>query len=225
MTNGKNERSFYIGATGTSNPYKKYESPIEDPHFFGENFGESVIPLDIGASRTKALTVGYRYGILDNFDIGPNVLILQFGKEISKNSIRPGLGIEWKANIKRRLTLSGEFGCMFRQQMESMDGNVSWQIADFFWSFPFFGGFSLRYGKEFSKGQVISGGPYFSFLTTDWTSDELWKNLCGMLMLGAGYEKNIGRNAILINAQIAPITGTMAITLSTKIAPIKKRRP
>jgi hypothetical protein len=223
LTNGKNESSFYVGATGTSNTFKKYEDPIDAFYVFGDYHGESLIPGDIGASRTKALTVGYRYGILDNFDIGPNILLLQFGREISKNTIRPGLGIEWKANIKRRLTLAGEFGCMFRQQMELMDGNVSWQIADFFWSYAFFGGFSLRYGKEFSHGQIISGGPYLSFLTTEWTNKDLWKNLCGMLMLGTGYEKNIGNKAILINAQIAPITGTMAITLSTKIAPFKKR--
>lgn len=223
LTNEKGTHSLYIGATGTCNPYRDYETPI-----VADSNATSLSPDDIGSSRTKIASLGYRYSLTDKLEIGPNILIYQFGKDYNKQTIRPGIGLEWKANFHKRLTVAGTLGCMYREHMNVKkyyeDSELDMLPFQFIWSYAFFGGISFRYGKEFAHGQILSFGPYLSLLSTNFTYDVFWKSFFGTIMLGAGYEKNIGRNSILVNAQYAPITGTIAISLSAEMITHRKKQ-
>jgi hypothetical protein len=208
----KGERSLYIASTLTANPYKSYESPV-----LTDSGSTTLAPEDIGASNTKVLSIGYRIGVLRNIEFGPNLMVLQFGREWNSQTIRPALGIELKGNFAEKISLFGELGCMYREQMGSSDDALEMMPFEFLWSYAFYGGIAVRFGKIFNNGDILSIGPRFSFLSTSISRPVHTKDALGILMLIGGYEKTIGKHAIILTTEIAPVTGTFALSLAGKI--------
>jgi hypothetical protein len=187
LSSGKGNHSIYIGATGSTNPYRNY-----DPPYMENDSTKSFVPEDIGASRFKALSLGYRYGVIHNMDVGPNIMLIQMGNDYNKESIRPAIGVEWKANFFNKFSVAGELGIMYRHKFVIIEDEPEWTLLSVLYSLPLFGGCSARYGKVFGISDAISIGPRLAFISTHYYSlieDEV---ILGMFMLGAGYEKILG---------------------------------